>query len=104
MTPETARETLLARRAEILGRLAGINDRLDEPEDKDREEAATQTEDDQMLMSLGDLERAEVARIDAALDRVRQGTWGTCVKCGDAIEPKRLELLPETPFCASCAG
>jgi len=104
MTPETARETLLARRAEILGRLAGINDRLDEPEDKDREEAATQTEDDQMLMSLGDLERAEVARIDAALDRVRQGSWGTCVKCGDAIEPKRLELLPETPFCASCAG
>jgi len=104
MTPETARETLLARRAEILGRLAGINDRLDEPEDKDREEAATQTEDDQMLMSLGDLERAEVARIDAALDRVRQGSWGTCVKCGDEIEPKRLELLPETPFCASCAG
>ena len=104
MTPETARETLLARRAEILGRLAGINDRLDEPEDKDREEAATQTEDDQMLMSLGDLERAEVARIDAALDRVRQGSWGVCVKCGDAIEPKRLELLPETPFCASCAG
>jgi len=104
MTPETARETLLARRAELLGRLAGINDRLDEPEDKDREEAATQTEDDQMLMSLGDLERAEVARIDAALDRVRQGSWGVCVKCGDAIEPKRLELLPETPFCASCAG
>ena len=104
MTPDTARETLLARRSEILARLAGIDDRLDEPEDKDREEAATQTEDDQMLMSLGDLERAEVARIDAALDRVRQGSWGVCVKCGDAIEPKRLELLPETPFCASCAG
>ena len=104
MTPDTARETLLARRSEILARLAGIDDRLDEPEDKDREEAATQTEDDQMLLSLGELERAEVARIDAALDRVAQGTWGVCVRCGDAIEPKRLELLPETPFCASCAG
>ena len=104
MTPDTARETLLARRSEILARLAGIDDRLDEPEDKDREEAATQTEDDQMLLSLGELERAEVARFDAALDRVAQGTWGVCVKCGDAIEPKRLELLPETPFCASCAG
>lgn len=104
MTPDTARETLLARRSEILARLAGIDDRLDEPEDKDREEAATQTEDDQMLLSLGELERAEVARIDAALDRVAQGTWGVCVKCGDAIEPKRLELLPETPFCVSCAG
>ena len=74
MTPDTARETLLARRSEILARLAGIDDRLDEPEDKDREEAATQTEDDQMLLSLGELERAEVARIDAALDRVAQGT------------------------------
>ena len=104
MTPDTARETLLARRSEILARLAGIDDRLDEPEDKDREEAATQTEDDQMLLSLGELERAEVARIDAALDRVAQGTWGVCVKCGDAIEPKRLELLPETPFCVSGAG
>lgn len=104
MTPETARETLLARRSEILARIAGIDDRLDEPEDKDREDAATQTEDDQMLMTLGDMERAEVARIDAALDRIRQGSWGTCVKCGDDIEPKRLELLPETPFCVSCAG
>lgn len=104
MTPETARETLLARRSEILARIAGIDDRLDEPEDKDREDAATQTEDDQMLMTLGDMERAEVARIDAALDRIRQGSWGTCVKCGDEIEPKRLDLLPETPFCASCAG
>lgn len=104
MTPDEARQTLLARRAELLGRIAGIDDRFDDPVDKDREEAATQTEDDEVLQSLGDLERADVMQIDAALDRIRQGSWGTCVKCGEPIEPKRLELLPETPLCVSCAG
>lgn len=103
MTPDEARQTLLARRAELLGRIAGIDDRLDEPVDKDREEAATETEDDEMLQSLGDLERTEVMQIDAALDRIANGSWGMCVKCGDPIEAKRLELLPETPFCAGCA-
>ena len=46
---------------------------------------------------------AEIARIDAALDRIDNGAYGECVNCGEKIAEKRLELLPDTPFCANCA-
>ena len=104
MTPEQARKTLLDRRAELTRRLGQIEDQLDDPAPKDWEDAATEAEDDQMLQTLGAVEQAEVARIDAALERIADGTWGTCVKCGEPIPEKRLELLPETPLCASCAA
>ena len=65
MTPNEARDALIARRADLLGRIAGIDDRLDDPVDRDSEEAAIETEDDQMLQTLGAVERAEVARIRA---------------------------------------
>ncbi len=104
MTPEQARQTLLDRRAELARRMADIEDQLDDPAPKDWDDAATEAEDDQMLQSLGQREQAEVARIDAALARIDDGSWGTCVKCGEPIADKRLELLPETPHCASCAA
>jgi hypothetical protein len=46
---------------------------------------------------------AEIAEIEAALDRAVRGTYGTCVVCGTSIAPERLELLPATPYCRGCA-
>ena len=45
----------------------------------------------------------ELARIQAALERIEQGEYGDCVSCGKPIAPKRLELDPATPLCVSCA-
>jgi DnaK suppressor protein len=45
----------------------------------------------------------EMARIDAALERLAEGEYGSCVTCGEAIEPQRLELDPATPLCLACA-
>lgn len=104
MTPDQARQILLDRRAELTRRMVEIEDRLDDPAPRDWDDAATEAEDNEMLQSLGQQEQAEVARIDAALTRVDDGTWGTCVKCGEPIAEKRLELLPETPHCARCAA
>lgn len=46
---------------------------------------------------------AEIAEIEAALDRAVCGTYGTCVACGTSVAPERLELLPATPYCRRCA-
>jgi RNA polymerase-binding transcription factor DksA len=46
---------------------------------------------------------AEIAEIEAALDRAVRGTYGTCVACGISIAPDRLALLPATPYCRGCA-
>jgi len=46
---------------------------------------------------------AELGRIDTALERLKEGEYGYCVSCGDAIAPKRLELDPAIPVCVHCA-
>ena len=43
-----------------------------------------------------------VEEIDAALDRIDAGTYGTCVHCGTAIPPERLEFRPHAAGCVSC--
>jgi RNA polymerase-binding transcription factor DksA len=39
----------------------------------------------------------------AALERMREGEYGTCVDCGESIAEGRLEAIPETQFCVRCA-
>jgi RNA polymerase-binding transcription factor DksA len=43
-----------------------------------------------------------VEEIDAALDRIAAGTYGTCVHCGLAIAEERLEHRPFAAACVSC--
>jgi DnaK suppressor protein len=46
--------------------------------------------------------RQELEAIEEALHRIEVGTYGLCESCGQAIEPRRLEVMPETPFCRNC--
>ncbi len=48
--------------------------------------------------------RQQIARIDAALKRLDDGTYGECVICGEPIAPRRLELDPAVPTCITCAA
>jgi RNA polymerase-binding transcription factor DksA len=43
-----------------------------------------------------------VHRLQAALDRLRDGEYGTCVECGEEIAPARLRALPEVQTCVRC--
>jgi DnaK suppressor protein len=45
---------------------------------------------------------AQLASVRAALQRVNDGTYGVCLKCGVEIAPERLEYLPDTPNCTPC--
>ncbi|QDG63344.1 TraR/DksA C4-type zinc finger protein [Pseudarthrobacter sp. NIBRBAC000502771] len=42
---------------------------------------------------------AGLGQIEAALDRLSAGTYGTCAVCGEPIAEGRLEARPWTPFC-----
>jgi RNA polymerase-binding transcription factor DksA len=43
-----------------------------------------------------------VNRLSAALDRLNEGQYGTCVECGEDISPARLRALPEVQTCVRC--
>jgi DnaK suppressor protein len=66
------------------------------------EEGARVRTDVDALERLGDVERRELARIDAALARMDQGAYGVCAGCGEEIEPRRLRALPHALRCQGC--
>ena len=43
-----------------------------------------------------------VNRLSAALERLRDGQYGTCVECEESISPARLRALPEVQTCVRC--
>ena len=46
--------------------------------------------------------RVAVEQITAALNRISQGTYGRCTRCGGQIAPERLEVLPYAAACIEC--
>lgn len=46
--------------------------------------------------------RRQLAEIGAALERVEQGTYGTCASCGRPIGAGRLEARPTASLCVDC--
>ncbi len=97
------RARLEAREAELEARLREIDAELDSHQSRDWEELATEREGDEVLEREALLAREELARIQAAYKRIEEGEYGYCVKCGAEIEPRRLDLVPDTPFCRKCA-
>jgi len=100
---ETRKAQLEARLQELKARLRRIEHDLDQPVSEDFSEAAVEREEEEVLEDLGTAGLNEIRMIEAALDRVTQGTYGICVTCGDPIGEERLDVLPQTPKCRNCA-
>lgn len=43
-----------------------------------------------------------INRLTAALERIANGTYGQCQRCGESIERERLEAIPEADTCLRC--
>lgn len=55
-----------------------------------------------LLHLLSESAREEILRIDEALERIENGTYGRCQLCDEPIATKRLEVLPHTQHCVEC--
>jgi DnaK suppressor protein len=47
-------------------------------------------------------EKAYLSKLDLALRKIDEGTFGICVECEEPINKKRLEARPETQLCIRC--
>ena len=56
----------------------------------------------ELALKLGDRESKVVADIDQALMRMKEGSYGLCVRCGRAIDERRLEAVPTARYDAAC--
>jgi DnaK suppressor protein len=64
--------------------------------------AASQVFEQQRDLALRDRAVQHLAQVEAALNRLDDGTFGQCVRCGRAIPEARLEALPWAAHCIDC--
>ena len=55
-----------------------------------------------MVFRLRDREKFLLKKIELALKRIEEGTFGVCERCEEDISPKRLEARPVTTLCIRC--
>lgn len=113
MDREAAEERLRDLRAEIESTVAPIRRRLASAQrdsggdvaaaDQHPADVATDTESRELDVSQLAMFEARLARVDRAMTRLRDGSYGRCVVCGQAIPGERLELVPDTPYCVKDA-
>lgn len=63
---------------------------------------ATETQDREQAFHMASREGKYLFYIEEALDRVRNGTFGACKKCGKLIPKPRLEAVPTAKMCIEC--
>lgn len=100
---EHYKAVLQARREELRRRLRRIAEDLHRPGDPDLEDQAVQRQNDEVLEEMDGEAAAELTRIAAALERIRLGTYGRCISCGDEIATARLDAVPTASRCRECA-
>ena len=69
---------------------------------RDEEDQATVSLMAETSLTLLGPKRQELEAIEEALQRLEGGSYGYCEVCGQPIEPRRLEIMPETPLCRNC--
>jgi DnaK suppressor protein len=99
------RAILVKRRDALRSALAGDHTLLRELHSQspgDVIDAAYDTAQDEINSQLAEVESRELASIENALDRMKEGTYGQCEVCGGRIPLARLEALPYATMCIAC--
>ena len=103
MDYETKKEELQARLARLQARLASIKRDVTQEHSGDSAEQAQERENDEVVDAIGNETALSIRGIQAALERISDGTYGVCVACGEEIGESRLEVVPEATRCVKCA-
>lgn len=54
------------------------------------------------VIGLVDSLKTQLDDVDAALERIADGSYGTCANCGNEIGAARLEARPASIYCLDC--
>lgn len=67
-------------------------------------EVGTHSFEQEFTLNLLSSDGDRLEQIEAALEKITEGTYGACEECGGRIRKARLELIPDTAFCVDCAS
>ncbi len=108
MDPQTARETLLRFRARLIDQNEALTEALgisleeeggDESSDQHIADVGAVTLNRQVDLTVQENVERLLNQVDRALEKIDEGTYGLCDRCGEPIEESRLQAAPEATLC-----
>lgn len=96
-------ELITARLQELDARIHDLDHELGEPKSADLDDQSIDLEDDEVLERLGVVAQKEMALLELAMGRIKDGSFGICKKCEEAISEARLNAVPYALLCKNCA-
>ncbi len=72
------------------------------PEDKDEVDQANADIEQNIHMQLKNREKFTLQKVNHALKKIDDGTYGECESCGEQIEIRRLMARPTASLCIAC--
>jgi DnaK suppressor protein len=99
------RQVLITRRDALRKALAGdlsLLKELREQSSGDVVDFALDSAQDEINSQLAEVESRELSNIEAALEKMREGSYGKCEGCNDSIPLIRLQALPYATYCINC--
>ena len=103
MAYEELRADLEQRLAAMLDRLASIKRDVTREHSGDSAEQAQERENDEVVDASGNETAQSIRDIRAAIERIDDGSYGVCERCGEDIGAGRLKVVPEATRCVNCA-
>src|SRR5450432_3169640 len=74
----------------------------DDEATQDVADRAASSYNKEFLFSQSNNDRQLLLMVDGALARIREGSFGECLHCGNEINAKRLDAVPWTRHCIEC--
>jgi DnaK suppressor protein len=99
---EIKKKLLAQRKALLLGALEALNELPGQTVFPDLGDQATAEIDRNFMLRIKGRERKLIKKVEEAIERINQGVFGICDKCGLEIDIRRLEARPVTTMCIEC--
>jgi DnaK suppressor protein len=77
-------------------------ERLADSAGDDQADAGTKTFEREQEITLANNLLERVTQVERAIDRLGEGNYGWCERCGNAIPVERLAAFPSATLCVSC--
>ena len=100
----TLRASLEEERGQLQAQLAELDDDSDLSYDENFADSAQVAGQQGANRALAGQLKENLSEVQRALQKIEDGTYGICERCGKEIAEARLEAMPATPFCIDDAG
>jgi DnaK suppressor protein len=99
---EVEREKLVAERAAILDDIEHLREWLQGEVDPDADEGDPDLAEREKNLALLTIIERKLESVNIALRAIEKGNYGICERCGQPIDPARLEVRPDATMCLDC--